>query len=71
MSETKIKEGSVVRLNSDNDKMPKMTVTLIPSKTKTASVIWRTKDGKMHRELVPLANLRLVEDSDDEGIPPG
>ena len=69
MSGTKIEVGSVVRLNSDDDKSAKMTVASIADQT--ARVVWRTKDGKMHREPVPLAGLRLVRDSEDEGIPPG
>ena len=66
--ETNIKVGSVVRLNSDAAESPKMAVRDITDPL--ANVVW-SADGKPYDEHYALAGLRLVEDSDNEGIPPG
>ena len=75
MSETKIKVGSVVLLNSDGNKSPKMTVNSISDNytadLAVASVVWRTADGTMVTGSVALKCLRLAEDYEDESIPPG
>ena len=63
MSETKdIKMGSVVRLKSDDDDGPKMTVTEMPSKPGDfVGLNWRTKDGEPHHMMAPREGLRVVE----------
>ena len=72
MNETNIKVGSVVFLNSDDKKLPKMTVKSLTGHTdQIADVIWRTTGEAVHQAYIPLACLRLAGDSEDEGIPPG